>query len=92
MERYFKFIGEYEVEGGRILLYPITSEDIEEQTEKKLNEKQLYRICIALCCIDDIREHINKAIDEAIAIALDDTEPMWKDVDEQYKDRLQNND
>ena len=68
----------------KILLYPITSEDVKDYYHKELRNKKLHRVHMALCCVDSIREKINDAIKEAIEMALDDEEPMWADIDHRY--------
>lgn len=92
MEKYLKFISEDALTDDEILLCPITSEDIQLRLGKKLEEKLLYRIFTAFSCIDDFREKIDSIIDKAIQLALDDKEPMWKDIDEIYEEKRQNDD
>jgi hypothetical protein len=75
----------------QILLYPITSEDIEDCCAKELTNNQLYRVHMALCCIDSIREKINDAINNAVEMALDDEEPMWQDIDIKYVESKDSN-
>ncbi len=85
MKKYLKFIEENSIEDNEILLYPITSEDVNLQTKKILDEKYLFRIYIALSSMEEFRERINNIIDEAIKIALNDKEPHWVEIDDVYK-------
>jgi hypothetical protein len=89
-DTYLKFITEMGIDEGEILLFPITSEEVENRTNKTLSEQKLYRVFIALCSVDSIREHINKAIDEAVALAEDDTEPIWEMIDDKYEEEINN--
>lgn len=89
-DTYLKFITEMGIEEDEILLFPITSEEVEYRTNKTLSEQKLYRVFIALCSVDSIRGHINKAIDEAVALAEDDTEPIWEMIDDKYEEEINN--
>lgn len=83
MKDFNQFIRKVDLD-QKILLYPITSEDVKDYYHKELRNKKLHRVHMALCCVDSIREKINDAIKEAIEMALDDEEPMWADIDHRY--------
>lgn len=88
MKNYFKFITNDEIAENEVLLYPITSEDVYSSLGKKLDEKYLYRIFIALSSADDLREKISSVINEATKLAFDDAEPAWQEIDEDYKEKI----
>lgn len=91
MGKYLKFImPEIGIDEEDILLYPITSMEVEGRLKRNLSEKKLYRIFTALYSVESIREDIQKAIDEAILLAQDNTQDMWKDVDKRYIDEIVN--
>ena len=67
-----------------ILLYPFTSNGMEEIAGKPLDTKYLYRIYIGLTCFEDIQEKIQEINAKVVEYALDDTEPMWEQIDDNY--------
>jgi hypothetical protein len=78
-----QFILKRELEDN-ILLYPFTSNDMEEIASKPLDTKYLYRIYIGLTCFEDIQEKIREINHKVVEYALDDTEPMWEQIDDNY--------
>ena len=88
MQDFYKIVPDYSFNQNEKLLFPITSEEILKRMQDKLINKYLYRAHIALCTIDSIQNHITRAIDEASELALDDSEPMWKEIDQRYKDEI----
>ncbi len=78
-----QFILKRELEND-ILLYPFTSNGMEEIAGKSLDTKYLYRIYIALTCFEDIQEKIREINQKVVEYALDDTEPMWQEIDDNY--------
>lgn len=78
-----QFILKRELEDN-ILLYPFTSNDMEEIAGKPLDTKYLYRIYIGLTCFENIQELIREINQKVVADALDDTEPMWTEIDANY--------
>ena len=57
---------------------------MEEIAGKPLDTKYLYRIYIGLTCFEDIQEKIREIIQKVVGYSLDDTEPMWQEIDENY--------
>lgn len=90
MEKFYTFIPDYSIGEGEKLLFPIASEEVLKRLEEKLINKYLYRVHMALCCVDSIQEHLIKAMDEASLMALDDSEPMWKGIDKKYEEEILN--
>ena len=91
MEKYLKFImPEIGIDEEDILLYPITSMKVEGRLKRNLSEKELYRIFTALYYVKSIRENIQKAIDEALLLSQDNTQEIWKEVDERYTNEVLN--
>jgi len=84
MKKYFEFTKEESVSKNEILLYPITSEEIMLTAKKNIDEKHLYRMYIALSCCHDFREKIKDIVEKVIEHALDDDDPLWKDIDKLY--------
>jgi hypothetical protein len=78
-----QFILKRELEND-ILLYPFMSSSMEEIAGKSLDTKYLYRIYIGLTCFEDIQELIREINQKVVQYALDDTEPMWTEIDENY--------
>lgn len=78
-----QFILKRELEND-ILLYPFTSNGMEEIAGKPLDTKYLYRIYIGPTCFEDIQEKIREIIQKVVGYSLDDTEPMWQEIDENY--------
>lgn len=78
-----QFILKRELEND-ILLYPFTSNGMEEIAGKPLDTKYLYRIYIGLTCFEDIQEKIQEINAKVVEYALDDTEPMWEQIDDNY--------
>lgn len=78
-----QFILKRELEND-ILLYPFTSNGMEEIAGKPLDTKYLYRIYIGLTCFEDIQEKIREINQKVVEYALDDTEPMWQEIDSNY--------
>lgn len=87
-KKFFEFIPETSIteDDDEILLYPITSENIDYRLGNKLDKKYLYRVHMALCCIEEIRENLNKVVNEAVNIALDDEEEFCKEIDKKYEE------
>lgn len=91
MEKYLKFImPEIGIDEEAILLYPITSMEVEGRLKRNSSEKELYRIFTALYSVKSIRENIQKAIDEALLLSQDNTQEIWKEVDERYTNEVLN--
>lgn len=82
-----QFIRKQELEND-ILLYPFTSNKMEEIAGKSLDTKYLYRIFIALTCFEDIQDKIREIEQKVVEYALDDTEPMWQEIDANCKRHL----
>jgi len=78
-----QFIRKQELEND-ILLYPFMSSSMEEIAGKPLDTKYLYRIYIGLTCFENIQELIREINQKVVMDALDDTEPMWAEIDENY--------
>lgn len=85
-KNFYQFITKRELEND-ILLYPFMSSSMEEVVGKSLDTKYLYRIYIALTCFEDIQEKIREIQEQAIKCVLDDTDPIWTDIDAKYKGR-----
>ncbi len=90
MEKFYTFVPDYSIGEGEKLLFPITSEEVLKRLEENLINKYLYRVHMALCCVDSIQKHLIKAMDEASMMALDDSEPMWKEIDKKYEEEILN--
>jgi isocitrate dehydrogenase len=86
METFFRFIPDYSFDDDEILLFPITSENIQERSKVKLSDKQFYRIFLILCSFENTQELIKKAIDEAIDTALSENDEIIKEMDKQFKE------
>lgn len=87
-QKLYKFIDQKSLE-DQMLMYPITAEDFEEMTHLKLTDKNLYRIFIALTCFEDVRTKMDKILEEVLDLAVDDTDPLWEDIDEHYYDNYE---
>lgn len=88
LKDFFYFIPKFSLEDDDTLLYPITAESLDYKLGTKLDKKFLYRIHIAMCCFEGIKKHIDDAIAEAMKIALDNEDPIWTQIDEQYKNKI----
>lgn len=80
-----QFIIKRELEND-ILLYPFTSNSMEEIAGKQLDSKHLFRIYVELTSNEDISAMIKTIKETAVKNALDDTDPIWNAVDIGYKD------
>lgn len=86
METFFRFIPDYTFEEDEILLFPITSEDVQEKSKIKLSDEQFYRIFLILSTFENTQKLINTAINEAIEIALSEDDENIKGMNEQFKE------
>lgn len=82
-QKLYKFIDQRSLQ-NQMLIYPIIAEDFEEMTHLKLTDKTLYRIFISLTCFENVRKQMDKILEEVLELSIDDTDPIWKEIDEQY--------
>lgn len=83
MKDFNQFVEKNNLE-NRVLLYPITTDDVQKKSKIQLTDKQLHRVQMALYLVDSIREKIEEATKEAITMAFEDGEPRWTDIDHKY--------